>query len=209
MNPRAKMFVSPKTARNQQLKTQGGGRANAAGCCRSRPQPCTSSTGPILLDNVNVAVIGAGHVGLALASRLARNTAAKVTLGARDVAKTRAAVSAAADHSGTALAVALVADAVAAADVVVLAVPGAHDDAGIRAIAASLGDASGKVVIDATNPLSGFTEGLSVRWGGDGTSGGEVLAAAIPGAAVYKARSHACMHAYPARPPPVPVPSDG
>jgi predicted dinucleotide-binding enzyme len=70
--------------------------------------------------------------------------------------------------------------------VIILATPSVRDDAGIRALAASLGDVSGKVVIDATNPLGSFGESLNVRWGGDGTSGGEVLASALPGARVYK-----------------------
>jgi hypothetical protein len=60
------------------------------------------------------------------------------------------------------------------------------DDAGIRALAASLGEGvNGKVLIDATNPLISYPE-LEVRWG-QALSGGEVLAAALPGASVYKA----------------------
>ena len=70
--------------------------------------------------------------------------------------------------------VADVADAVAEADVVILATPGSHDDDGIKALAASLGgDCAGKVVIDSTNPLSSFPTGLQVRWS-QGTSAGEV-----------------------------------
>ena len=80
----------------------------------------------------------------------------------------------------------VVADALGSASVIILATPSVRDDAGIRALAASLGDVSGKVVIDATNPLGSFGESLNVRWGGDGTSGGEVLASALPGARVYK-----------------------
>ena len=79
-----------------------------------------------------------------------------------------------------------VADAMGSASVIILATPSVRDDAGIRALAASLGDVSGKVVIDATNPLGSFGESLNVRWVGDGTSGGEVLASALPGARVYK-----------------------
>ena len=141
---------------------------------------------PTLAGKV-VAVIGAGSVGFKLAASLARNTAATVTFGARSAAKTEADVAKTAAAEGVApIAVAPLADAIAAADVVILAVPGSHDDAGIQAIAASLGDVAGKVVIDATNPLSSFPTGLQVRWGGEGTSGAEVLQAALPGAAVYK-----------------------
>lgn len=78
-----------------------------------------------------------------------------------------------------------VAEAIAAAEIVLLAVPGAHDEAGIRLTAQTLGDCDGKVVIDATNPLSSFPA-LEVRWG-EAKSGGEILADALPKARVYKA----------------------
>jgi predicted dinucleotide-binding enzyme len=141
-----------------------------------------------ILNGVTVAIIGAGSVGFTLATRLARNTAAKLTIGARNVAKTQADVTAKSEAAGlAAFPVSSTEAAVAAADVVILATPGAHDDAGIRELAATLGDATGKVVIDATNPLSSFPTGLAVRWE-LGTSGGEALQAALPGAAVYKVR---------------------
>ena len=59
-------------------------------------------------------------------------------------------------------------------------------DEEIQTFAKTLGDMSGKVIIDATNPLGPFEEGLNVRWGMT-TSGGEILAAALPTAKVYRA----------------------
>jgi predicted dinucleotide-binding enzyme len=80
----------------------------------------------------------------------------------------------------------LAATAIASADVLILATPSVHSDEGIQALAVSLGDVSGKVIIDATNPLTEFSNGLQVRWA-QGTSGGEVLQEALPTAFVYKA----------------------
>jgi len=75
-------------------------------------------------------------------------------------------------------------DAVAWADVVILATPGVYEAEGIKALGASLGPGvKGKVLIDGTNPLGTFP-GLEVHW--DGTSGGEILAAALPDTFVYK-----------------------
>ena len=79
-------------------------------------------------------------------------------------------------------------EVLAPADVIIIATPGAHDDAGIQELAKSLGDVSGKIIIDTCNPLSGFDTGLSARWEfASGESGGEVIARALPNAKVYKA----------------------
>jgi predicted dinucleotide-binding enzyme len=67
------------------------------------------------------------------------------------------------------------------ADVVVLATPYA---AATRAIAA-LGDLTGAIVLDCTNPLAMGPEGLGLAVGFT-TSGGEQVAAAARGAAVFK-----------------------
>jgi len=129
---------------------------------------------------MSVAIVGSGAVGVALGSRLAAQGDFAVTMAARDPAATVTKLEA----QGVTLKVASVAEAVAAAEVVILAMPGANDDAGIKAIAAGLPSVAGKVVIDATNPLSAFPA-LEVRW--TGTSGGEVFAEALPEAAVFKA----------------------
>ena len=129
-----------------------------------------------------IAVLGGGSVGSTLAKALA-DADEDVVIAARDPARTAENL---AWRNVSGLRVEPVADALGSASVIILATPSVRDDAGIRALAASLGDVSGKVVIDATNPLGSFGESLNVRWGGDGTSGGEVLASALPGARVYK-----------------------
>ncbi|CAN0334632.1 unnamed protein product, partial [Phaeothamnion confervicola] len=76
--------------------------------------------------------------------------------------------------------------AISWADVMILATPGANDDAGIQKLAQMFDEgAAGKVLIDATNPLTPYP-GLAVRWGKD-TSGAEVLQAALPDVKVFKA----------------------
>ncbi len=67
-----------------------------------------------------------------------------------------------------------------------MATPSVSSDEAIEEMAKSMGDVSGKCIIDAVNPLSEFQEGLQVRWA-QGTSGGEVLQNAIPNAYVFKA----------------------
>ena len=122
-----------------------------------------------------IAIIGTGNVGSALGSAL---TAAghQVTFAARDEAK----VAAAAQAAG-ASAAASPAEAVAGADVVILAVP----YTAIEAVAAEIvGAISGKVVIDTTNPLKPDYSGLSTV---GGPSGAERIAALLPGASVVKA----------------------
>ncbi|KAG2499275.1 hypothetical protein HYH03_002853 [Edaphochlamys debaryana] len=128
---------------------------------------------------VKVSIVGAGNVGKALGSALTRGKV-PVVFGVRDAAKY--ADLAKLPHTS----VASVADAIKSTDVVIVAVSGAQDDAGIKAIAASLGpEVAGKLVLDATNPL-GAWPGLETRWK-EGTSAGEVMAAALPNSVVYKA----------------------
>ncbi|KAG2447999.1 hypothetical protein HYH02_007027 [Chlamydomonas schloesseri] len=127
---------------------------------------------------LKVAVIGAGNVGKTLGGKIARSN--PVAYGVRDVSKY-------ADLAAPNQTVKPVAEAIKESDVVLLTVPGAHDDAGIKAIAKSLGpEVKGKIVIDACNPLSAWP-GLESRWK-EGSSFGEVLAAELPsGTVVYKA----------------------
>lgn len=123
---------------------------------------------------MNIAIIGTGNVGSALGGSLARAGHA-VTFAARDAAK------AAEVAAASGAAVASPADAVSGAEIVVLAVPyGA-----IGEVVAEIGAvAVGKVVVDVTNPLKPDYSGLAT---GDGPSGAEQVAAALPGAAVVKA----------------------
>jgi predicted dinucleotide-binding enzyme len=123
---------------------------------------------------MKVAVIGTGNVGRALGAAMI-GAGHEVIFAARDEAKVAAAAKA--TGAGTA---ARPADAAAAADAVILAVP----FTAAEAVAAELaGSAAGKVVIDATNPLKADYSGLSTV---GGPSGAERIAAALPGATVVK-----------------------
>ena len=72
-------------------------------------------------------------------------------------------------------------DAVVGADIVVLAVPGML----VEEIVLSLGDLSGKIIIDPTNPLA-RGEGTEMEHGVE-TSNGQIIQAAAPDAFVVKA----------------------
>ena len=123
---------------------------------------------------MHIAIIGAGNVGGGLA-------AAATAAGHHVVVSAREATSAAetAARAG-ATAAASNAEAVLAADVVVLAVP--HGAVG--GIVTDLGEAlAGKVVVDATNPLNDSSSDLTTS----GVSAAEQLQQRLPGATVVKA----------------------
>lgn len=136
-----------------------------------------------LLSTKTIAVVGGGSVGSTLAKAL-HGKAKSVVIAARDPERTKGKLA----DSGLpdTLKIESTATAIASADVLILATPSAHSDEAIQALAASLGDVSKKVVIDATNPLTEFPDGLQIRWA-QGTSGGEILQDALPTASVYKA----------------------
>jgi 8-hydroxy-5-deazaflavin:NADPH oxidoreductase len=123
---------------------------------------------------MKIAVIGAGNVGGALGTALA-GAGHDVVYAARDRAK----VEAKAQEAGAASAPSP-AHAVRAAEVVILAIPFTALDEVAAEIA---GAASGKLVVDVTNPLRPDFSGLSTV---GGPSGGERVAAALPGARVVK-----------------------
>jgi predicted dinucleotide-binding enzyme len=123
---------------------------------------------------MKVTVIGAGNMGAAFVKQLTQAGHA-VSLTSRNFEKAQAL---AATHTG-AKAVAS-ADAGAQADVLILAT--GYGDA-VNALH-GLGDLSGKVVIDITNPLTADYMGLTL---GHSTSAAEEIAKAIPGAEVVKA----------------------
>jgi predicted dinucleotide-binding enzyme len=76
--------------------------------------------------------------------------------------------------------------AAAWADVIILAIPAPIPDASLRELAGALGDgASGKVVIDVTNPVSQYPH-LEIEWGRE-ASMGERIAASLPLSHVFKA----------------------
>lgn len=125
---------------------------------------------------MNVAILGAGNVGTGLA-RVLSSTRHGIVLAGRDAAKTRAAADAAGSGAHPVQA-ATIADAVALADVVILALP--FDAA--EALAREYGFAD-KVVIDPTNPVKADFSGLEF---GFDTSAAERIATAAPEARVVK-----------------------
>jgi 8-hydroxy-5-deazaflavin:NADPH oxidoreductase len=136
------------------------------------------------LSSKTVAIVGGGSVGSTLANAIDKSgKAGTVVIAARHPEKTKQKL---AETNMKHLKVEDAATAIAAADILILAVPSVHTDGGIQEMAKSLGDVSGKTIIDATNPLSEFQDGLQVRWP-QGTSGGEVLQNLLPDSKVYKA----------------------
>ncbi len=123
---------------------------------------------------MNIAIIGVGNVG----GTLARKWGSKqhsILLGVRDE-----------NHPGAKSLVSEIrakiaspAQAASQAEVVCLTTPWSNTEAAVK----SLGDLSGKVLIDCTNPLKGDLSGLTH---GFDTSGGEMVAQWAPGAHVVK-----------------------
>jgi predicted dinucleotide-binding enzyme len=125
-----------------------------------------------------VAVIGTGNVGMALGTEFA-SQGHTIIYGSRDPSGMKAQVLV--EKTGKGASAMLPADAAEAADMVLLAVPGMV----VESVARGLGDLTGKIVIDATNPLV-MDEQMHVSYGVD-TSNGEIVQAALPGAFVVKA----------------------
>jgi hypothetical protein len=124
---------------------------------------------------MSISIIGAGNVGMALGRAFIRQ-GESVMFGVPDPDKYRAAV--AALGQGASLASSI--QAIAASDLVILAVP----YSALPAIAQSTTDWQGKILIDATNPLAPGLSGLTL---GTSTSGAEELAKLARGARVVKA----------------------
>jgi predicted dinucleotide-binding enzyme len=133
------------------------------------------AAGPVAADVI--AVIGTGKVGSALGTEFAAE-GHTIVYGSRDPA--REAVRSLVERTGNSASATFQSNAIKDADIVILAVPGmlAGD------IAASLGDLSGKIIIDPTNPINFSSEGISH---GVSTSNGEIIQAAAPEAFVVKA----------------------
>ncbi|MDJ0911854.1 MAG: NADPH-dependent F420 reductase [Woeseiaceae bacterium] len=124
-----------------------------------------------------IAVIGTGDVGSALGPAFAAQ-GHTVVYGSRD--PDRDSIRELVARTGSDASAATQADAVIDADIVVLAVPGML----VEEITLGLGDLSGKIVIDPTNPL--VREGELFGHGVD-TSNAEIIQAAAPDAHVVKA----------------------
>jgi predicted dinucleotide-binding enzyme len=124
---------------------------------------------------MSISIIGAGNVGIALGQAFTQR-GESVVYGVPEPAKYQTTVAA----LGRNARVTTTEEAIAASDTVILAVP----YAALPAIAQSVLDWQGKVLIDATNPLAPGLAGLSV---GTTTSGAEELAKLARGARVVKA----------------------
>ncbi|MEO5807099.1 NAD(P)-binding domain-containing protein [Devosia sp.] len=121
---------------------------------------------------MTVAILGLGNMGKGIAARLAGKT--DLVLGVRDAAA-NAALSA---QFGNAR-VASIADAIAAADIVVLALP-----YGAALEVAARPDLAGKIIVDISNPVKPDFSGLSI---GHTTSAAEEIQAVASAAKVVKA----------------------
>jgi NADPH-dependent F420 reductase len=124
---------------------------------------------------MNVAIIGAGNVGRALAASFSR-VGHKVTIASHDPEHAAAAAAATGTHSAKTSA-----EAASGAEIVVLAIPFASAEA----VAAEIRDAvAGKTVIDVTNRISFGPNGPTID---NGVSNAEQLAAWLPKAHLIKA----------------------
>jgi hypothetical protein len=125
---------------------------------------------------MRIGIIGAGTVGGTLGTRWA-STGHEVVWGVRDPAAAKVAtLCAAAGHGARA---STVAEAATGAEVVVLATPWPAAPEALTAC----GDLTGRVLLDATNPLAPNLSGLAVP---AGSSGGQEVARLAPGARVVK-----------------------
>jgi NADPH-dependent F420 reductase len=126
---------------------------------------------------MRIAVLGTGSVGGALGSRWAA-AGHEVVFGSRDPSQPKPqALIARCEGRATATSFA---EAAARADSVLLAVPWSNTQATLK----SLGDLSGKILIDCSNPLRADFSGLEL---GHSTSAAEQIAEWAPAARVVKA----------------------
>jgi hypothetical protein len=124
---------------------------------------------------MSISIIGAGNVGMALASALIQR-GESIVFGVPDPLKYSEEVA----EMGAMARVTSTAEAITASDIVILAVP----YAAAATVAQTVSDWQGKILVDATNPLAPGLAGLST---GTTTSGAEELAKVARGAKVIKA----------------------
>jgi 8-hydroxy-5-deazaflavin:NADPH oxidoreductase len=128
-----------------------------------------------------IAVIGTGNVGEALGPEFAAQ-GHTIVYGSRE--PTRQDVKDLVARTGHGASSAQPRDAVAGADIVVLAVPGAAAEQVVK----SLGDLTGKIIIDPTNRVARKPDGWAdYDKPADAASNAEAIQAAAPGAKVVKA----------------------
>jgi 8-hydroxy-5-deazaflavin:NADPH oxidoreductase len=137
-----------------------------------------SMTLSALVSAETIAVIGTGQVGGALGPEFA-GLGHTIVFGSRDPSKDE--VKALVKRTGSGASATTPEEAAAGAGIVVLAVPGGA----IEAVVKGLGDLSGKIIIDPTNPIRRREDGLfemSVE-----TSNAELIQGWAPEAFVVKA----------------------
>lgn len=126
---------------------------------------------------MKIAVLGTGNVGGALGCRWAQ-AGHDVYFGARD--RESAEAQGVVQRAGAQARVGTCAEAVAAADVVLLAIPWDQT----RGVLEAAGDLRGKILMDCINPLTPDLKGVTL---GHTTSAAEQIAAWFPEARVVKA----------------------
>lgn len=128
---------------------------------------------------MKIAIIGAGNVGGTLGTAWAQKAGRDLFFGVRDAKseKTQALLTKIGGkaRAGTA------AEATAFGDFIVLTTPWPQAEAAIR----SMGNVSGKIMLDATNPLVRGPDGISLEIGHN-TSAGEKVQGWATGASVFK-----------------------
>jgi hypothetical protein len=128
---------------------------------------------------MKIAIIGAGNVGGTLGTAWAQKAGHEILFGVRNPAAEKA-QALVAKLGGKARA-ATPAEAAASADFIVLTTPWPQAEAAVR----SLGNVSGKIVLDATNPLAMGPDGLGLEIG-HSISAGEKVQGWAAGASVFK-----------------------
>lgn len=128
---------------------------------------------------MKIAIVGAGNVGGTLGTAWAQKAGHEILFGVRNPAAEKA-QALVAELGGKARA-ATPAEAAASADFIVLTTPWPQAEAAVR----SLGNVSGKIVLDATNPLAMGPDGLGLEIG-HSISAGEKVQGWAAGASVFK-----------------------
>jgi 8-hydroxy-5-deazaflavin:NADPH oxidoreductase len=127
------------------------------------------------MSTMKVAIIGTGKMGAGLA-RLLASRGVQVAIGGRDAAK----ATGLAEEVGEGAQGGSIADAVLAADIVILAVYFQKMEEALRAA----GDLTGKILVDISNPITDDFKGLAI---GHTTSAAEEIQKLAPQATVVKA----------------------
>lgn len=128
---------------------------------------------------MKIAIIGAGNVGGTLGTAWAQKAGHEILFGVRNPAAEKAQALVA--KLGSKARAATPAEAAASADFIVLTTPWPQAEAAVR----SLGNVSGKIVLDATNPLAMGPDGLGLEIG-HSISAGEKVQGWSAGASVFK-----------------------